>query len=232
MRNAESMDLPRAIMEYIAEAGFGPGDPLPSEAHFAQLFACSRPRVREAVQRLVALDLLTVRRGSGMYVGSGSFAWLHEFLGHSIQLRRAEGATPMVELLDLRIAIENGQAATFMRNADEEALADLDRLAATIKDPRTGEWERAATDRAFHRRLVQTTGNHIAVEISEAFWQAFERLGEELPRQSDTDLQNARTSHADLVDAIRERDIGKYNVAMEAHYLPLRRAWTARPDTR
>lgn len=226
MMSAETMDLPGAIMEYITGMGLGPGDSLPSEAYFAQLFTCSRPRVREAVQRLVALDLITVRRGSGMYVGSGSFAWLHEFLGHSIQLRHAEGTTPMVELLDLRIAIETGHAATFMRNADAEALADLDRLAAAISDPRIGELERASTDRAFHRRLVHTTGNGIAVEISEAFWQAFERLGEDLPRQSEADQRAARAAHADLVDAIREQDMSKYNEAMDAHYLPLRMAWT------
>ena len=56
------------IRESIHSGELGPGDRIPSEREFTELFDVSRMTVRQAITYLVQSGVLTVRRGSGTYV--------------------------------------------------------------------------------------------------------------------------------------------------------------------
>src|SRR5690606_10587644 len=52
----------------LLEGSFAPGQKLPPERDLAQMFAVSRPSLREAIQKLEAKGLLSRRQGGGTYV--------------------------------------------------------------------------------------------------------------------------------------------------------------------
>ena len=69
-----------AIKSYILRHGLHPGDRLPTESALCADLGVSRSSVREALRRLQALDIVTVRQGSGSYVGEMSMQPLVETL--------------------------------------------------------------------------------------------------------------------------------------------------------
>ena len=54
----------------LLEGSFAPGQKLPPERDLAEMFAVSRPSLREAIQKLVAKGLLVSRQGGGNYVAT------------------------------------------------------------------------------------------------------------------------------------------------------------------
>ena len=54
-----------AIKSYILRHGLRPGDRLPTESALCADLGVSRSSVREALRKLQALDIVTVRVGSG-----------------------------------------------------------------------------------------------------------------------------------------------------------------------
>jgi GntR family transcriptional repressor for pyruvate dehydrogenase complex len=68
--NVADEAVPR-IVELFLEAGLRPGDRLPSERELMARLAVGRSSLREAVKTLVALGVIEVAVGSGMYVADG-----------------------------------------------------------------------------------------------------------------------------------------------------------------
>lgn len=60
-------DQLREILESLA-VRLGPGSPLPSERHLAELYGVARMTVRNEIRRLAEDGVLEIRRGSGAYV--------------------------------------------------------------------------------------------------------------------------------------------------------------------
>ena len=77
-----------AIKDYILQTHLKPGDPLPTEAQLCADLGVSRSSVREAVRTLVALDIVQVRHGHGMFVGQVSMRPMIESL---VQVRSSDG---------------------------------------------------------------------------------------------------------------------------------------------
>ena len=68
------------IKNYILTKGLHPGDALPTESQLCTDLGVSRSSVREAVRTLVALDIVEVRHGHGMFVGQVSMRPMVESL--------------------------------------------------------------------------------------------------------------------------------------------------------
>ncbi|PTK34592.1 FadR family transcriptional regulator, partial [Staphylococcus hominis] len=69
-----------AIKAYILKHQLTTGDPLPTEAKLCADLGVSRSSVREALRKLEALDIISVRQGRGSVVGQMSMQPLVETL--------------------------------------------------------------------------------------------------------------------------------------------------------
>jgi DNA-binding FadR family transcriptional regulator len=63
-----SKKITNKLIARIVEGAYPPGSKLPTEREIAEEFEVTRNVVREALKRLEALGLVTIRRGSGIYV--------------------------------------------------------------------------------------------------------------------------------------------------------------------
>ena len=111
-RSSVTMD---AIKSYILRHGLHPGDRLPTESALCADLGVSRSSVREALRRLQALDIVTVRQGSGSYVGEMSMQPLVETLVLRAALDEINGAQSLHAIIDTRRALDLGIAVPLTR---------------------------------------------------------------------------------------------------------------------
>jgi len=133
-------------------------------------FGASRTAVREAVRVLESLDLIRSRRRVGMTVQPRA-SW--RVL--DAQLIRWTLAGPLrqrhlVELMELRAALEPVAARLAARNATDDQRAGLVRLASELDDlgraGRGDSSEYLAIDVAFHSLLLAASGNLLYAELA------------------------------------------------------------------
>jgi GntR family transcriptional repressor for pyruvate dehydrogenase complex len=119
------------ICEDIFNGTYPPGSKLPSERDMAQRFGTNRNTLREAIRRLEAVNLLSVRQGEGITIRdfrkSGEISLLPLFLKTSLNVSERIGALEDVLLFRKIILCE-----AVKRAAQNATRDDVDRLGLII----------------------------------------------------------------------------------------------------
>ena len=150
---------PRRLYRQIADqirglilAGeFSPGSRLPPERDLAKQLGVSRPSVREALIALEVEGLVEVRIGSGIYVlGPG---------GGGDEAAANDAAAGPFELLRARYVIEAECAALAAKSARKAQIAAIEVSLDDMERDRRDGRQPLASDRLFHLRIAEATGN-------------------------------------------------------------------------
>jgi Cof subfamily protein (haloacid dehalogenase superfamily) len=139
------------LRHLITSGRYRPGDRIPAERDLAVQLGAGRPAVREALRELKAQGLLVTGRGAqGTTVASlptpGIAAPLSPLLG--------QGAERIIELMEIRTAVEIEAASLAARRATME---DLHILSDLLTAP--GEMVSPEDDVAFHAAIGAATHN-------------------------------------------------------------------------
>lgn len=153
-----SAQVARQLKELLDSGDLEPGQRLPSERELAARFGVGRPAVREALRELKAKGLLIAGRGSrGTTVAARSGLDLAFPLGELA----GSGAERLVEIMELRVAIEVQAAGLAARRA---TLNDLRRLASIDVNPRNSN--HAESDVSYHRAIADASHNALLRRLS------------------------------------------------------------------
>lgn len=160
-------NLPRQIADQIRAAitdgSLSADDRLPTEEELARRFNVSRPTIREALKRLAAQNLIRSRRGpaGGTFINRPDIHELGEGLGSATRLLVGLDTLSLEEIIQCRSELEQlcaGLAASTRSAQDLSALESaLSRQKACISQPE----QFCAADVAFHRALVNASGNRL-----------------------------------------------------------------------
>jgi GntR family transcriptional repressor for pyruvate dehydrogenase complex len=207
---AEVVTLLRDVIE---SRGLAPGDRLPTEAELVASLEVSRPVLREAVSQLETLGLIRVRRGLGMFVGD------RDSLAGCLKLvRSAMAITPrdLTQFADLRSALEHHGARRAAELATGDEVAELQALCDAM-DRRDLPYDEAIRiDFAFHRRLVEITGNELMVNVMSVLQEFIvEAMLQTTPQPRDRSV--SRRLHRAIVEAVRRGDPDAAERAMREH---------------
>ena len=159
----------------IRSGAYAPGEKLPSERELARRLEVGRASVREAIAALQVQGVIETRPGSGSFVAADATAKLPAPSG------LPHDASPS-DLLETRLLIEPAIArlAAQRGRADDECerlLAAME-AASDPADPAARHgWNES--DRLFHLRIAELTGNpvlagiagHVAALMDQPLWQ-------------------------------------------------------------
>ena len=144
-----------AIKELIVADGLGPGDRLPSEHELCRQLEVSRLVVREALQGLMAVGLVTVRHGKGAYVAGPSAGPVVELLTFGL----TDDAAAFRQMLELRLILECGAIDLAATGATDTDLAPLRAALEAMRQAASDGRSLEDADREFHRAILVVSGN-------------------------------------------------------------------------
>src|SRR5665213_3120320 len=124
-----SEEIAKQIMDLISNGDLKPGQHLPSERELCGLFGASRSSLREALRCLSIVGVLNarVREGTSVAVDGG------KFLRRIMEWRLITEKHDIVNLLEVRIALEGLSAANAAINSTPEDIDALRKLITKMK---------------------------------------------------------------------------------------------------
>lgn len=178
------------------------GGQLLSEVEVANRLGVSRTPVHEAFLRLAAEDLLELLPRRGAVVSAVS-------------------ASDAVDLLEMRLALETAAVRRLCRSPEtvDALFAELtDLLDTQRRDAAAGDDVGfALADDAFHRRIVETSGNAIGARFYCSLSDRQRRMMADAARTDRDRLAQMIDEHRQLATAISRRDVQEFESTLLAH---------------
>ncbi|MHB9861489.1 FadR/GntR family transcriptional regulator [Streptomyces sp. YIM S03343] len=214
-------DLQERIKKLIIDRRLPSGAPLPTEPELMEFLGASRNSVREALKALQAMGIVEIRHGFGTYVGPLSFAPLIEGLAFRTVAGHHRGEDSLLQLLELREAMEAGLVSRLAGRIPAADLAELDALVDRMEEETVRGTGLAETDRAFHATLYRGLDNALLGEVLEAFWDAFHQVQRDLTPVPHDPKATCR-QHREIVEAVRSGDAARAEAAIRDHFDDIR----------
>ncbi|MDH6232664.1 DNA-binding FadR family transcriptional regulator [Mesorhizobium soli] len=200
-----------SVRAEIVSGRWSVGERIPNEATLSEMLSVSRGTVREAVRALVSQGLLETRQGSGTYVRSA--------VDPSAALDRVKRAG-LRDQWEARTALDAEAARLAAIRHTPADLGKLNRLLAargTTADPDREGFVRR--DLAFHRAIVEASGNRAMLELYDFFTGAIAEtidstLAGQLPEPD-------AAAHAAIVDGIASGNPDRAAAAVRAFMAPV-----------
>lgn len=150
-----SEEVAGLIGDQIRSGAISAGARLPTELAMATQFGVSRTVVREAIARMKSEGLVESRQGAGAFVSQPG----RRPIALSIDPQTARSVTSVLQILELRRAVEAEIAEIAAQRRTRQDLAAIKRACAAIaRDVRSGG-DGVAADVAFHRAIAAATHN-------------------------------------------------------------------------
>lgn len=212
-----SLEVQEKVKKLIVDQRLAPGAPLATESELMERLEVSRNALREALKALQAMRIVEIRHGFGTYVGGMSLEPMIEGLSFRTVVGHYQGEDSLLELLELREALETGLISRIVGNVPDKQLAELteivDRMGTEANDGAISP----DIDRAFHLTLYQPLNNRMLSEVLDAFWDAFHRVRTDLvePR---TDPTTTWRQHQEILAAVRAGAARRAEDAVRQHF--------------
>jgi DNA-binding FadR family transcriptional regulator len=161
----EVFDRLRAL---IMSGELQPGDAMPSERSLMERFGVGRPAIREAMQQLSNMGLLTISHGERAKVRQPTAKSIFQQVDAAAHVMLSSSPASLEHLKQARCFFERGMVR---EAATKASAADIARLRETF------EFQRAhlgdanafiAADMRFHTQIAAISGNPLFEAISEA----------------------------------------------------------------
>ena len=200
------------ILKLINDGAFAPGSRLPGERELAERFDVSRVTVREAEIALQALGHIRIKTGSGVYV-----------LERPEESNDGISGVDAFELTEARLLFESEAAALAAHNIDDDSLRQLEELVDIMSssDP-ADEADSQQADQEFHLAVAAASRNAAVLYIVKSLWKM--RTEIESIREvhaaicADEDAAARGSEHAEIFEALKNRDPGAAREAMQQHF--------------
>lgn len=208
--------IARAILDMIESGTYPPGTRLPGERDLAERFNVSRVVIREAEISLEAIGHLEIKVGSGVYVRDAQ-----EMNGLALPRISA------FELTQSRLLFEPECAALAAKMISNEQIAELEDTIKLMKSAPVDSPDGEEADMNFHLLIAKATGNEANVFFLRTLWRMRTEI-EDVRRVYSAicheDSSHRVNEHADIMEALRQRNPDAARQAMHQHFSRLLKA--------
>jgi DNA-binding FadR family transcriptional regulator len=207
------------IKSMIATGELAPGSRLPSQDDLAYQLGLSRSALREAVRSLTTMNILVSRQGDGTYVSSLRTPLLLQPLAFAADILPDDA---VVQLLDLRVALEPHAAALAAARVSDADVYGLVTIAGRGA-PGASAAEFLEADLAFHRRILDLSGNEAIATLVQAISPPalHARILGVVPAPEVRAM--VHDDHTRIIAALADHDVEAARAAMSVHVTGMRR---------
>ncbi len=206
------------ILRAIESGELRPGDRLPSELETARGFKVSRSAVREALQSLAHMGLITTvpGRGGGSFVNRLDAEPIERGLTEGMRLLLRFDGINVAEIADARRSLEGACAELAARRRTREQVEEMAEILDEARDPTISDEDWLDHDIGFHRSVVQAADNRVLqVPLAALHKIAQPRLNDSIRPYLDRKSVNAQ--HRAIHEAIKEGDPDAARAAVNSH---------------
>ncbi len=205
-------DLARRITQMIEVEGLEAGDRLPTISKLARRFRVGAPTLREALTKLETLGVVTIKHGSGVYVGQRP----NSLFASNPALVGTPSKKTLIDLIEARILVEVEGASLAAHHATPDDLGQMEALLARAQANLNDGDVLNTTNMAFHAAVARASGNSVLRQVLEVLTQLFQAeqrmiLNIHGSRQQDHD------EHIGILEALRAGDAKLAAERMRAH---------------
>lgn len=216
VRRKLSQEVFDRVLQWINDGEHPPGTMLPPERHLMDVFKVGRPAVREALQDLQRLGLVSITHGGGAKVTEPTAQSVLNQIAVTVHHVLTNSNQNLAHLKETRTFFETGMARLAAARASSQDVADLRGIIDQMQNSITDFAGFMKYDIAFHRRIAEVTSNPIYVAVSEALltWLSRYHIGElrKVGREAQT-----LEEHRQIVDRIEAHDAEGAAAAMQVH---------------
>jgi len=198
------------MKQQIAGGHWAPGTKIPSEAELSRIFGVSRISVREALQKMVALDLLETRHGEGTFVRRLADHRMSTLIPEMLLTRH-----DILDVLEYRGIVEAGIVGLVVNRATAADLAELEVLLQRMRKAKDDIPEFAFQDLEFHLALARMTRNPVILKITAVIKDLFTSSMVDIVGELGVNL--GLHYHAAILAAIKARDKARAQKLMTEH---------------
>jgi len=204
-------DVLDKLLELIDSGDYPVGGRLPPEREMAERFEVSRPTIREAIVALEALQRVSVKTGSGVYV----------LEHHTLDDHEYKWISPF-ELTEARALIEGEAVALAANMITPEELEKLERsLEDMARENEEGNLAAGDADRNFHHLIAEATRNKMFMLITDQMWHVRNHAPQVYqPYKSICEQDGGKRveEHRAIYEALVKRDAAAARAAMHEHF--------------
>lgn len=199
------------IQEMISSGQFKPGDKLPTQKELEEMMGVSRPTLREAISRLISLDIIQARQGQGYFVKEPE-------TNVAVSVPKIKDDDHKVrDLFEARLFLEATLSQLASVFADDDEVQDLVDTCERIENGDVKAEDCTYGENHIHALIAKYSHNKLLAEFE---YSMLAHLAEYpnlfVSSQKDTLHEKYEAQpHRLIVDAIRRRDpTAAYNEAL------------------
>ena len=198
-----------------------PGARLPSERELTQLFTVSRQAIRDAMQRLVGMGLVEVRKARGAFVRAVTPELMRQPLAQLLDHELGG----LLNFVELRNGLEGMAVAQAAERATEDDLVNIEEILANLQAAAEArDWEAFSENNvSFHLAIVSATHDPFMLGLLDILTNMLRSVHGVWPvilEEIDSEVVNEE--HRAIAQAIRSRDPRKAREAMRHHLVMTR----------
>jgi DNA-binding FadR family transcriptional regulator len=202
------------LISLIEEENLQPGDQMPAERELMETFGVGRPVVREAMQRLAGMGMISIQHGERARVGRVDMDSMIGQIDLAARHLLSSSAENVDHLRQARALFETGLVKLAAEKASDEDVAALEAIVARMHAFRDSD-DFILIDMAFHGEIARISGNPIYIAISRAILDWMADYRREMLRFKERE-QTLR-EHESIVACIKARDPAAAERAMSDH---------------
>jgi GntR family transcriptional repressor for pyruvate dehydrogenase complex len=190
------------LKEYILSRQILPGERLPSEAEFAEIFGVSRGTIREALHILEHDGIVRIKKGpgGGLFLSEGNLVQVIDSLFFTMQWEKISLDT----LMETRKPLEDKIARLAATRAEEEDIQEIEKILEKMETPDLSHNLFVQFDTDFHVALAKAAKNKILLMFMVAVKELHNRIVD-YSELHDHLFPAAREYHRKILDAIKDK---------------------------
>ena len=199
------------LQALIEQRNLKQGDRLPAERQLATSLGISRPSLREAIQQLISLGVLSSRRGDGTYIQQLPETWSQQLIVEPISHLMQDDPHYRFDVQESRLVLEGGTAwYAALRSTDADRAKIHQYFDEIARHQAHGDSVAAAVaDANFHLAIAEASHNVVLIQMMRSLFDLLQYnvfLGRKKVYEHPISADLLSDQHFQVMDAIDRKD--------------------------